>query len=141
MPAEITVAETDADILACFSVMQLLRPHLIESEFVARVHRQRETGYRLARMTDEGQTVAVAGFRQLDNLAWGKFLYVDDLVTDDARRSHGYGRALLHWLRSLGRAEGCTQLHLDSGTQRLRAHAFYEREGMAYTSKHFAEEL
>ncbi|WP_363928505.1 hypothetical protein [Thiobacillus sp. 0-1251] len=35
--------------------------------------------------------VAVAGFRVGDNFAWGRFLYVDDLVTHPAHRSKGYG--------------------------------------------------
>ena len=39
--------------------------------------------------------LAVAGFRALENLSAGRVLYVDDLVTDEARRSAGHGAQLL----------------------------------------------
>jgi GNAT superfamily N-acetyltransferase len=120
--------------------MQELRLHVPESEFVSRVRRQQKTGYRLVVVDDDG-IVAVAGFRVLENLAWGRFLYVDDLVTSSKHRSNGYGSRLLTWLREYAVLEGCQQLHLDSGLQREGAHRFYEREGMAKGSFHFIEDL
>jgi len=80
----------------------------------------------------------VAGFRVLENLFCGRFLYVDDLVTAAAQRCRGHGAALLAWLRDEARRAGCAQLHLDSGLQRRDAHRFYEREGLPVTSYHFA---
>ena len=41
----------------------------------------------------------------------------------------------------LARAAGFDSLTLDSGTQRLQAHKFYFREGMAVTSFHFMKKL
>jgi hypothetical protein len=55
---------------------------------------------------------------------------VDDLVTDEARRSRGVGRALLAHLEEKARKLGCDVLALDSGAQRAAAHKFYFREGM-----------
>jgi GNAT superfamily N-acetyltransferase len=92
-------------------------------------------------MRDAGKPVAVAGFRVLENLAWGRFLYVDDLVTLAACRSQGYGAKLLAWLRERAAQESCAQLHLDSGIQRAGAHRFYEREGMTMSSYHFMERI
>ncbi len=40
-------------------------------------------------------------------LSSGKTLYVDDLVTDAAARSQGYGEAMLQWLIALAREAGC----------------------------------
>lgn len=85
--------------------------------------------------------VAVAGFRVGENLAWGRFLYVDDLVTHPAHRSKGYGAGLLSWLKEYAEKEGCSQLHLDSGVQKKEAHRFYEREGMTIAAFHFFEKL
>ena len=53
------------------------------------------SGYRLAFVQDTDGVVAVAGFRVGENLAWGRFLYVDDLVTLPSHRSKGYGAKLL----------------------------------------------
>lgn len=95
MEPEIRPASTDADIAACFPVMVQLRPRLAAGEFVARVRAQMEQGYRLAALREAGAVRAVAGYRTGLNLAWGRFLYVDDLVTAADARSRGHGRALL----------------------------------------------
>jgi GNAT superfamily N-acetyltransferase len=135
------LARTDAEIAACFAVMKELRTHLVEAEFVPKVRRLQETGYRLAYLEDEGSVAAVAGFRVGESLPWQRFLYVDDLVTASGRRSRGLGARLLRWLLAVARREGCTQLHLDSGTHREAAHRFYRREGLTLSSYHFRVDL
>lgn len=134
----IHTAKTPAEIQTCFSVMVQLRPHLSEQEFIDRVNLQMESGYRLTYLKDNDLVVAVAGYRISHCLAWGRFLYVDDLITDETKRSKGYGKQLLDWLREHARQQGCAQLHLDSGIQRLDAHRFYEREGMTNMSHHYS---
>jgi GNAT superfamily N-acetyltransferase len=135
--SEVKIATTDEALRRCFPVMQLLRPHLSEETFIARVNRQREAGYRLAYCEESSAPVCVAGFRLGENLAWGRFLYVDDLVTSESVRSRGLGRSMLAWLQAYAKKHGCEQLHLDSGMQRKRAHRFYEREGMQASGYHF----
>ncbi len=137
----IRVATTDTEIAACYPVMRELRPHIPGEEFLSRIRNQERAGYRLAYLQERDGVVAIAGFRVIENLAWGRFLYVDDLVTLSGHRSKGHGTVLLSWLRERAAKEGCDQLHLDSGTQRKDAHRFYEREGLPVTSLHFAEEI
>ncbi len=139
--AVVRVAETDHAILACFDVLRELRTRLERGEFLERVRAQQRQGYALAYVDDAGRPVAVAGFRIGECLAWGRFLYVDDLVTAEAARSRGFGAMLIRWLRERARAAGCEQLHLDSGTHRADAHRFYVREGLRITSYHFGEVL
>ena len=57
-----------------------------------------------------GRVVAVAGYRVSTNLFCGRHLYVDDLVTAEAERSKGHGKALLAWLRAQAVAEGLRRL-------------------------------
>jgi GNAT superfamily N-acetyltransferase len=137
----ICIATTDPDIEACYQIMQELRPHIARNEFVARVRNQEKSGYQLVFVEDRNDLVAVAGFRVSENLAWGRFLYIDDLVTAANYRSNGYGAKLLAWLREYAVKEGCCQLHLDSGFQREDAHRFYERESLSKNGFHFAVEL
>ena len=119
--------------------MRELRTHLRdEDEFVERVLRQPEQGYRLAFLEAAGEVRAVAGYRVSENLAWGRFLYVDDLVTATADRGTGWGRMLFDWLVAEAHREGCAQLHLDSGVQRFAAHRFYFARRMEISSHHFA---
>jgi GNAT superfamily N-acetyltransferase len=134
----IRLASTDKEIAACFPVMRALRPHLDETSFVPRIRTLEISGYRLAGVYEAGTPVAVAGFRLGDSLAWGRYLYVDDLVTLPEHRSRGHGARLLAWLGDFAVQAGCDQLHLDSGVQRKDAHRFYEREGLQLASYHFA---
>ncbi|MDB6125714.1 MAG: family N-acetyltransferase [Pedosphaera sp.] len=134
-------AQTDSDIRDCWRVLVQLRPHLAEQDFVPVVRKQFAEGYRLAFIRHEGTVAAVAGFRVLHNLAWGRFCYVDDLITDEQVRSHGLGAELLQWLSDFATAEHCTRLELDSGVQRFDAHRFYLRHRMFISSHHFSRKL
>ena len=127
---------------ACFPVMRQLRGHLSdEAVFVAQVARQAEQAYRLAYLSDDRGVQAVAGFRIYENLIHGRVLYVDDLVSDEAARSKGYGKALIEFLGQHAREQNCQSLQLDSGVQRQEAHAFYFRENMRISSYHFIKRL
>ena len=139
--SSISPAQSDADIQRCFPVMVQLRSHLVAVEFVARVRRQQRAGYELAFVEHDGAVKAVAGFRLMENLPWGKFLYVDDLVTDEAVRSHGHGQKIFAWLIERARAAGCAEFHLDSGVQRFGAHRFYLGQRMDISAHHFALKL
>lgn len=133
--------ESDEAILACYDVLAQLRPHVARGDFLKTVRAMQKDGLRLACIRDGGRVVAVAGYRISTNLFCGSHLYVDDLVTDDAERSKGHGKELLAWLRELAVENDCDVFHLDSGVQRKRAHAFYQREGMELSSYHFSVRL
>jgi GNAT superfamily N-acetyltransferase len=123
--------------------MHALRTHHAdEGAFVKRVDEgQRPEGYRIVGAFEDGRCVAVAGFREIQNLGWGHVLYVDDLSTLPEARGRGHGRALLEWCAGEARRLGCGQLHLDSGVEanRLDAHRLYMNTGMRITSYHFAK--
>ena len=141
MSGRVTLAVEDDEIRSCYPVMAELRPHVRPEEFVPRVRRQMEiASYKLAYLTD-GEVKAVAGFRISECLAWGKFMYVDDLVSKGGERSKGYGGELFDWLAEYARGEGCEQFHLDSGVQRFAAHRFYLNKRMAIEAHHFGLKL
>jgi GNAT superfamily N-acetyltransferase len=135
------------DTGSAFLAMKALRTHVAdEAEFVRRVDEvQRPEGYRLVGAFDaeEPAAAAVAGFREGNNLAWGHFLYVDDLATRPEFRRRGLGRGLLVWLAREAAKLGCGELHLDSGVQleRADAHRLYLNSGLVITSHHFARKL
>jgi len=91
----------------------------------------------LAFLETEDEVRAVAGYRVLESLFSGKFLYVDDLVTREADRSRGYGSQLFDWLVEQAREHGCESLELDSGVQRFDAHRFYLLKRMNISPYHF----
>jgi len=137
----IVEAHTDDQIRRCFPVMKQLRTHLEEPDFIPRVRRQMTAGFRLAFLEEDGAVRAAAGFRIYENLSSGRYLYIDDLVTDSDQRSKDFGGKLFDWLVELARANRCEVLALDSGVQRFGAHRFYLRKRMDLTSHHFAIRL
>jgi GNAT superfamily N-acetyltransferase len=139
---QITIATSIQEISDCFPVMQELRSNLDLDSFMTQVQRQQQQfNYQLAYLQVDGSIQAVAGFRISESLAWGKFLYVDDLVSSSISRSHGYGTKLFEWLADYARTNHCQQLTLDSGVQRFAAHRFYLRQRMDITSHHFTLDL
>ena len=139
---KISIARDVADLQRCHPVMRELRPKFESADdFVAQVQRQQKQGYAIAFVEAEGQVRAVAGYRYLESLFSGKFLYVDDLVTREADRSRGFGGDLLDWLFDEAVAHGCERLELDSGVQRADAHRFYFSKRMTVTSFHFGRPL
>jgi GNAT superfamily N-acetyltransferase len=132
---------TDTEIARCYPVLRELRPGVTETQFPDRIRAQKQTGYRLACLEERAGIVAVAGFRVGESLAWGRFLYLDDLVTRCSYRSKGYGTLLLSWLKEEALRRGCEQIHLDSGVQRQDAHRFYERQGFVPVGVHFVGDL
>lgn len=134
-------AETEAEIARCYAVMHELRPHLTQTGFVAQVLRQQGQGYRLAYLESDGEVRSAAGYRVSENLVYGRFMYVDDLVTRCVDQGSGHGSALLDWLITEARRRECLQFHLDSGVQRFGAHRFYLHKGMDITSHHFGMRL
>jgi GNAT superfamily N-acetyltransferase len=140
---ELPVGKTD---LAHRAMRELRSAYADERAFVEHVDTiLRPAGYRLAAAfaPDQEHATAVAGFRIGDSLAWGHYLYVDDLSTAPDSRRQGYAGALVDWLIDEGRALGCEQLHLDSntGTERFDAHRLYHNHGLAIYSHHFARGL
>jgi GNAT superfamily N-acetyltransferase len=124
----------------------VLRPHRGPADaLVAGADAQRASGYRLAGSFEDGEedAAAVAGFRVTENLAWGRHLYVDDLVTRPDRRGRGHGGALMAWLAAEARRAGCGELHLDSGVgpDREDAHRLYFNSGLRIASYHFSATL
>lgn len=134
-------ASSMEQIQSCYNVMKQLRPHLDEKLFVGQVQRQLTQGYHLAYLEIDGEVRACAGFRILELLAWGKILYIDDLVTDSAMRKNGLASMLIKWVLEQAKAEQCDQVHLDSGPQRHDAHRLYLNHGFSIIGYHFAHEV
>jgi len=133
------LANTSAEIESCFAVMQELRPELQDKEaFVAQMERQKKEGYLLFYLRDEEEVGACMGFRIFETLAWGKILYIDDLITRKKSRKKGLAKRLLDYAIQQGSSEKCAEIHLDSGYQRHDAHRLYLNCGFKLLCHHFS---
>lgn len=137
----ITTAQTDADILKCWPVLHLLRPHLTEESFLPLIREMMQEGYKLAFIEKDGTAAATIGFRYLRKLYDGKQIYVDDLSTLEAFRGKGYAGMLLDHVFGLAKSGGCDCVTLDSGPTRHDAHRLYLNKGFRISSLHFSREI
>lgn len=136
---ELFHAEDDAALRACWPAMTVLRPALGDPEaFVAACRRMRPEGYRVLAAREDGAVLALAGYRIQENLVFGRFLYVDDLVTLEAARGRRLGARLLAALKEIAFEADCARLVLDTGLSNGRAQRFYFREGLLPLALRFA---
>lgn len=124
--------QSQQEILEAFPVMQQLRTHLDASSYLELVlDAQKNDSYKLFALLDDGEIVAVTGFKPMITLYYGRFIWVCDLVTDSNKRSNGYGEKLLSYVHEWAKEHNYESVALSSGLQRTDAHRFYE-ERMNY---------
>lgn len=114
-----------------------LRPAL-DADYPAQIERMIPEGARLAQLVDDGEVRAIALWRVFETTYCGRRLEIEDLVSDEAHRSKGYGKAMLNWLTDKAAALGCPTTTLHSAVHRDRAHRFYFREGFHILGFHFS---
>lgn len=127
---------------ASFDLMRVLRPHIANpATYIEQLVRQTEQGYRLLAAWDGEQAVGLAGYRELENLLYGRFIYVDDLVVrPDLQRSR-LGTRLLTAVREQAVGRGCAHFVLDTGLHMPLAQRFYFRQGLLAHGMHFTQSL
>lgn len=134
--------ETPADQRASFDLMRVLRPHLSDPDaYVAQLSRQTRQGYRLLAISNGQGMVGLAGYRELENLIYGRFIYVDDLVISPQLQGSGVGATLLNAVREEAVRRGCDHFVLDTGLHMALAQRFYFRQGLLARGMHFTEKL
>lgn len=130
------------DLEESFFVMRELRPHLKDrAAYVAQIQHQRTQGYRLLAAWSNGVIVGLAGYRLLDNLLYGRFVYVDDLVVTASLHRCGFGELLLKAAREQAVALQCKHFVLDTGLHMALAQRFYFRQGLLAQGMHFVQPL
>ena len=137
----IQLAATKEDVLKCWDVINVLRPHLQQEAFADTVLEMLLEGYKLAFIEKDGKGAAAIGYRYQNFLYNGKHIYIDDLVTLPAYRKQGLAAALLDFVDAEARAKGYKCVTLDSGHYRNDAHRLYLNKGFVISSHHFLKNL
>lgn len=131
--AEVTISHATSaeELTSCYTVVAHLRPQLDGREdWCARARCMHAAGYRVLVCRTAGEAQALAGYRIMENLIHGRFLYVDDLVASPEYRGQRLGARLLSALSEIARQERCKRLVLDTSATNLAAQRFYQREGL-----------
>lgn len=138
----IKIIATPNEIALSFEAFCELRPHLSNVDiFINQVIEQQKEGYQIIAIQEQNEIVACAGFRVITTLAWGKAIYIDDLITKAKSRSKGYAKQLLDHIVHIAKNHHCDQVHLDSGYARHSAHKVYLKYGFELNCHHFLLKL
>lgn len=134
--------EETKEIAQSFDTFKELRPHLTDNDsFVKQIQNQQKEGYNVFAVVEDEEIRACIGFRMMTTLAWGKILYIDDLITKEKHRSKGYAKDLLDYAIHFAKQNSCQEVHLDTGYARHAAHKVYLKQGFELTCHHLALKL
>ncbi|MBV1879173.1 MAG: GNAT family N-acetyltransferase [Pseudomonadales bacterium] len=137
----ISEAGTIDEINRCYALMKKLRPLLIEAEFPNQIGRQQQQGYHLMVLQEHQTPVSLMGYRLVENLIIGKFLYIDDLVTEPDLKQRGHASQLLAWAIEIAKEHSCCAVQLDSGFENVDAHRLYLNHGFNLSAHHLRRSL
>ena len=142
--AAYTLREISAeDTSTAFAALSVLRSMLTDiNRFTEQINKiQRPAGYRLLGIFEVGKhnAVAVCGFHEACNLASGRHIHIDDIVTLPQSRRKGYASRLLEEVRKIGAETGVTKIHLNVHVNhdRTDAHRLYFKNGFEICAYHF----
>ncbi len=134
--------EDEPALRASFDLMRVLRPHLRDpAAYSTQLLRQVAQGYRLLGAWQGLTLVGLAGYREMENLIYSRFIYVDDLVVSPDLQRSGLGANLLNGVRDEAVRRQCNQLVLDTGLHMALAQRFYFRQGLLAHGMHFTQSL
>lgn len=142
----VRVAEYTRDPAPLAGVLRELRPQYgSDAEITDALRRViRSQGLRVfgAHVGDAASPCGAVTVRLVESLSWGRFLYVDDLVTSAEMRGRGVAGHLMDRVEELAAEsglEGKVQLDSGVGEHRAAAHAFYGSRGMWIAGFHFIQ--
>ena len=135
-------ADTEQDLRACWPVMHELRPHLVSvDDMLTRMARMRAGSYRVLAVWRSDEVLALAGYRLQENLVYGRFLYIDDLVTRELARGEKWGERLIAETTRIAEEAGCVRLTLDTALSNALAQRFYFRQGLLTGAMRFGKAI
>ena len=137
----IFTVKSKSDLEKCYPLIKELRPHLSYQDFLSIYEESHHSnGYEIVGIEEDGQILALMGYRNLTDFVRGKHVYIDDLVTNTNVRSKGLGSELLAYAENIAKNSGCKTLRLCTGIENELGMKFYERNGwikraFTYTKK------
>lgn len=116
MEKRIFTVKDKNDLERCYPVMKELRQHLTFEDYISIYNDSHAAdGYQIVAVEDNGQVLAVMGYRFLSDYVRGKHVYIDDLVSTEKVRSQGLGAELLKFAEEIATASGCQKLKIVHG--------------------------
>ncbi len=130
------------DLIRCYPIMKELRPHLSLEEYLSIYEvAHQSNGYEIVAIEENGNILALMGYRFISDYVRGKYLYIDDLVTTEAARSKGFGAQLLKYAEELALESEVSVLRLCTGLTNEGGIKFYEHNGWSKRSYAYVKRI
>jgi len=89
----------------------------------------------------EGAIIALSGYRIMHRFCYGKFMYIDHFVVDDAYRGSSTTMSLLDHLVALAERKGCESIILDTFITNSKAQKLWLNNKFQIVGFHFQRQL
>ena len=123
--------EKDTDI--CLELMNILENRTFDRDLFAGLFKEQLEDDKFACFLyeEEGKALGLINVKMENELHHcAKVLFIKEFIVLPDCRSKGVGKQLFEYTLSYAKECGCIRAELETGMKRVRAHAFYEREGM-----------
>ncbi|CAA6810698.1 MAG: GNAT family N-acetyltransferase [uncultured Campylobacterales bacterium] len=141
MKYKLELASNDNQTLACFDVLVQLYPKLNKEILIDTIDHQSKNSYKLLLAYDGDDVVAVTRFRIGYNFSVGKYIYIENMATDEEYRSLGIGASMIDWIENFAKDNSCKQIRLISATHRHKAHKFYLNQNFKIACYNFWKDV
>ncbi|MDB2414235.1 GNAT family N-acetyltransferase [Rickettsiales bacterium] len=129
--------KTIDEMFSAFEVISQMYPDMTKAHYEEIIPQRVDSGYRMAAVfDDENNCICCTGFWISYRFYCGKFLQMDNLVTDKNNISKGAGKEIVNWIKDLAKKENCKRIILDSYVENFDAHRFFYREGFIIRGYH-----
>lgn len=141
MGYEIKYITAKTEMLCQLPLLQQLQPWLNEKNMSEMLDDMLPHGYVMAGVFDGNKCVAITGLWFITKFYSGKYMEIDNFVTDENYRSKGLGKLLTDWCMTEAKKKNCRTVMLDAYTTNHAGHKFYLREGFIIKGYHFLKEI
>lgn len=139
---QIKLVKTEAEILKCWEVAFLLRPHLDKNKWPSMISEMMQNEkYSIAGIMENDKFVAFVGYRIMTSLHTGNMIYIDDLCTLESHRGKGFASRLLEFVKEIALSAGMDALVLDTDFTNNTAQKVYFKHGFKLVAVHLASNL
>lgn len=132
---------TAQEMQLLYPLVEQLNDDLEQEQFTIYLADMLENRYRCVGAWGEGKLLGAMGFWVSTRFWTGKFLEIDNVVTDEAARGRGIGAKLAKWVDEEAERLGCSRVIAAVYTRNNAAHRFYARERYDILGFYFTKKL
>jgi GNAT superfamily N-acetyltransferase len=124
-------------MLPQFDLIKLLSTNISCLEYEEMLNEMIKLNYKQAVAYYNSKPVGVCGFWINTKIYSGKYVELDNVVTDENYRGQEIGKLLCNFVLTIAKQNNCKTAMLDAYLENIKAHDFYEREGFIKKGFHF----